>query len=213
MARHALARARDELQADTSEHGARQRAAVAEVCGLDRRWRWPTNQRAFRAAMVIGKTGDPEPFDTCLSHLRTPGVGPQPGRWKTLANTLRSWRAEIINYARSGGVSNAFAEAINHLIKNQKRQAHGYATWLGFRSQILWTFGDVVDPDTGEIKALRSLPRGEGARWIQPSFATPETASDQHVSKYTLVRAPWFSASQAENASSILVARSPNVVV
>jgi hypothetical protein len=66
--------------------------------------------------------------------------------------------------------SNGFAEALNHLVKNQKRQAHGYATWYGFRGQMLWSFGEVVDPDTGEVRPLRSLPRGEGARWVQPQF-------------------------------------------
>jgi hypothetical protein len=89
----------------------------------------------------------------------------------TLAKTLRNWRTEIVNYAASGGASNGFAEAIIHLIKNQKRQAHGYRSWAGFRGQILWAFGEVVDPATGEIKPLRSVPRGEGAHWFQPQFA------------------------------------------
>jgi len=88
-----------------------------------------------------------------------------------VANSFRSWRREIINYARTGGASNGFAEALNHLIKNQKRQAHGYPTWAGFRAQIMWCFGEAVDPDTGEILPLRSLPRGQGARQIQPRFA------------------------------------------
>ena len=60
---------------------------------------------------------------------------------------------------------------MNHLIKNQKRQAHGYATWAGFKGQILWCFGEVVDPETGEILTLRSIPRSEGARYQQPQFA------------------------------------------
>lgn len=66
----------------------------------------------------------------------------------TLAKTLRGWREEILNYAASGGASNGFAEAIIHLIKNQKRQAHGYRSWAGFRGQILWAFGEVVNPST-----------------------------------------------------------------
>jgi len=36
---------------------------------------------------------------------------------------------------------------------------------------MLWTFGEAVDPDTGEIKPLRSVPRGMGANWTQPQFA------------------------------------------
>lgn len=38
-----------------------------------------------------------------------------------LAKTLAGCWAEIINYARSGGASNRFAEAVNHLTKNRKR--------------------------------------------------------------------------------------------
>lgn len=72
---------------------------------------------------------------------------------------------------RQGGKSNAFAEAIIHLIENQKRQAHGYRTWAGFRGQILRAFGEAVDPETGEILPLRLVRRGEGATWLQPQFA------------------------------------------
>jgi transposase len=43
-----------------------------------------------------------------------------------LANTIEAWRKEILNYAASGGASNGFAESLNHLLKNQKRQAHGH---------------------------------------------------------------------------------------
>lgn len=77
----------------------------------------------------------------------------------TLARTLGSWRSEIEAYASTGGASNAWAEAVNHLIKNQKRQAHGYNSWAGFRGQMLWCFAtEVVDPATGEITALRLSP-------------------------------------------------------
>jgi len=60
-----------------------------------------------------------------------------------VAKTFRAWRTEILNYPTTGGASNGFAESVNHLIKNQKRQVHGYSTWLGFRGQILWRFGEV----------------------------------------------------------------------
>ena len=168
-ARHALARARDRLEADTSPRGARDRQAVAEVCGLDDRLALAYQlKEAFRAAMDIAKTGDTELFETCLeifdSWCRTSKLA----AFVTLANSMRSWRTEIVNYARTGAASNAFAESINHLIKNQKRQAHGYPNWTGFRCQILWCFGEVVDPNTGEIRLLRSIPRGQGATYLQP---------------------------------------------
>src|SRR5207237_6769588 len=96
-------------------------------------------KEAFRAAMAIGKTGDADTFIICLTIFDAWCRASKLSPFVTLANSLRSWRNEIINYARTGGASNAFAEAINHLIKNQKRQAHGYNTWTGFRGQILWS--------------------------------------------------------------------------
>ena len=169
-ARHALARARDRLEADTSPRGARDRQAVAEVCGLDDRLAVAYQlKEAFRAAMDIAKTGDTELFEICLGIFDTWCRVSKLAAFVTLANSMRSWRAEIVNYARTGAASNAFAESINHLIKNQKRQAHGYPTSTGFRCQILWCFGEVVDPNTGEIRLL--IPRGEGANYLQPQFA------------------------------------------
>jgi transposase len=168
-ARHALARARDDLEADTTDRGARQRAAVAEVCALDADLAVAYQlKEAFRATMAIGRVGDAELFAVCLAIFDTWCRASRLSAFITLANSLRSWRAEIINYARTGGASNAFAEALNHLIKNQKRQAHGYATWQGFRCQILWAFGEVIDPDTGEILPLRLVPRGQGTTHQQP---------------------------------------------
>jgi transposase len=168
-ARHALARARDDLDADTSDRGGRQRAEVAEVCALDADLALAYElKEAFRATMAIGKSGDAELFATCLAIFDTWCRASRLSAFITLANSLRSWRAEIVNYARTGGANNGFAEALNHLIKNQKRQAHGYATWQGFRGQILWAFGEVVDPATGEILPLRYVPRGQGGTHQQP---------------------------------------------
>ena len=119
---------------------------------------------------MAGRSGDVATFGACLELFdalrRSSGLE----AFVTLAKTLRGWRLEILNYAASDGASNAFAEAIIHLIKNQKRQAHGYRSWLGFRGQILSAFGEAVDPETGEVKTLRSVPRGMGANWLQPQF-------------------------------------------
>ncbi len=171
-ARYALARSRDALMADTTPRGERDRAVLAEVCGLDPPLALAYElKEAFRAAMVIAKSGDVECFTIALEIFDTWCRASKLAPFKTLANSLRSWRTEIINYARTKGASNGFAEAINHLIKNQKRQAHGYRSWEGFRAQVLWCFGEVVDPETGEIVPLRSLPRGEGVAYVQPQFA------------------------------------------
>ncbi len=168
-ARYGLARARDELACDTSPRGARQRQAVEMALAAD-----PDLARAYqlkealRAALAIGKTGDVTLFSAALELFdalcRGSGLTP----FATLARSFRIWRQEIVNYAATGGASNGFAEALNHQLKNQ---AHGYRSWLGFRGQILWCFGEAVDPDTGELVPLRSVPRGAGARFLQPSFA------------------------------------------
>ena len=171
-ARHALNRAGDALAADTSPKGIRQRAAVVEVCSLDPPLGLAYDlKEEFRSAMARAKTGDVEGFEADLSQFDARCRASKLPALVTLANSFRSWKVEILNYARTKGASNGFAEALNHLIKNQKRQAHGYRTWAGFRHQMLWCFGEVVDPETGEIVPLRSVPRGQGVRFAQPYFA------------------------------------------
>jgi hypothetical protein len=57
--RFALLRPRDELEADTSRRGERQRMVIFDATTLDRR---PYQlKEAFRAAMAIGKSGDGPP--------------------------------------------------------------------------------------------------------------------------------------------------------
>lgn len=172
QARFALARAGQDLAADTSTRGQHQRAALqavlAEYPDLAVAYQL---KEAFRAAMAIAQTGDvaltTAAFELFDALCRGSGLKP----FLTVARTCQYWRAEIIAYAATGGASNAFAEALNHLIKNQKRQAHGYPTWAGFRGQILWTFGEAVHPATGETRPLRTIPRGQGTQWHQPQFA------------------------------------------
>jgi transposase len=171
-ARFALARSRDSLDADDSRTGERQRLARFDAVNLDVALGVAYElQEAFRTAMAIGKAGDVETFTAALELYDALCIGSGIEAFVKLANTLRDWRTEVVNYAVSGGASNGFADSLNHLIKNQKHQAHGYRTWAGFRGQILWAFGEAVDPDTGEIKPLRSVPRGLGANWVQPSLA------------------------------------------
>jgi transposase len=165
-ARYALARARDDLAADGSERGERHRQAVAAACGLDADLRTAYElKEAFRAAMAYAKAGQEELFAAALDLFDAlcRGSGLRP--FMTVAKTFRTWRTEILAYATTGGATNAWAEAINLLIKNQKRQAHGYKSWYGFRTQMLWCFAtEVVDPQTGEILPLRLVPRGQGPR-------------------------------------------------
>jgi hypothetical protein len=158
--------------ADTTERGARQRAAVAEACALDPPLALAYQlKEAFRTLMAVGRSGNVAAFSAGLELFDASCRQSKLAPFIKAANGLRAWRTEIVNYARTGGASNGFAEAINHLIKNQKRQAHGYGSWAGFRGLILWCFGEAVDPETGEIVLLRLVPRGEGARFVQPRFA------------------------------------------
>jgi transposase len=87
--------------------------------------------------MTIGKSGDEENFALAtlmfVTWCRASGIK----AFVTLANTIEARREEILNYAASGGASNGFAEALNHLLKTQKCQAHGYRTWEGLRGQML----------------------------------------------------------------------------
>ncbi|GAC1603315.1 MAG: hypothetical protein NVS3B21_31840 [Acidimicrobiales bacterium] len=170
-ARYALARARDDLAGDDSPKAQRQRQVVADATNLDADLGVAYElKEAFRFAMSLGKAGHEALFAAALDLFdalcRGSGLAP----FATLAKTLRSWRAEIVAYATTGGASNAWAEAVNHLIKNQKRQAHGYNSWAGFRGQMLWCFAtEVVDPHTGEITALRLVPRGQGPHLARAS--------------------------------------------
>jgi hypothetical protein len=127
--------------------------------------------------MASARTGNVALFRAALELFDAPCRGSGLKAFGTLARSLRTWRGEIFNYAVTGGASNGFTEALNHLVENQKRQAHGDRSWLGFRGQILWCFGEAVDPDTGELGALRSVPRGAGARFVQPSFASSRETS------------------------------------
>ncbi len=167
--RFAIQRPRDELEADSSQRGARQRLLIYDATNLEPELGVAYElKEAFRAAMAIGRSGDVANFSIALDLFIAFCRFSRIGAFVSVAGTFEAWRAEIVNYATSEGASNGVAESLNHLLKNQKRQAHGYPTWQGFRGQMLWAFGEAFNPDTGEVVPLRSLPRGEGARWIQP---------------------------------------------
>lgn len=167
--RFAAQKPREELEADTSRKGRRQRILIYDASNLEPVFGEAYElKEAFRAAMAIGRSGDIANFALALDLFIAWCRQSRILAFVTVAKTFTNWREEILNYARSGGASNGVAESLNLQLKNQKRQAQGYATWQGFRGQMLWAFGEVFNPDTGEVVALRSLPRGEGARWVQP---------------------------------------------
>jgi hypothetical protein len=61
------------------------------------------------------------------------------GEVARLGRTLRSWRAQVLAYFDTGGVSNGGTEAINLLIEKTRRLAHGFRnfTHYGYASSSL----------------------------------------------------------------------------
>ncbi len=59
------------------------------------------------------------------------------GEVARLGRTLRVWRAQILAYFDTGGVSNGGTEAINLLIEKTRRLAHGLRTFAHYRIRIL----------------------------------------------------------------------------
>ncbi len=54
-----------------------------------------------------------------------------------LGRSLRQWRAEILAYFATGGVSNGGTEAINGVIEKTRRLAHGFRNFTNYRLRIL----------------------------------------------------------------------------
>ena len=67
----------------------------------------------------------------------------------------------------SGGASNGFAASPYLLIKNQKRQAHSYRTWAGFRGQLLWAL--ILASTRADRPSCSRVPRSQGRRVEQLS--------------------------------------------
>jgi hypothetical protein len=59
------------------------------------------------------------------------------GEVARLGRTLRAWRAQVLAYFDTGGVSNGGTEAINLLIEKTRRLAHGFRTFTHYRLRIL----------------------------------------------------------------------------
>lgn len=54
-----------------------------------------------------------------------------------LGRTLRAWRAQILAYFDTAGVSNGGTEAINGVIEKARRLAHGYRNFTNYRLRML----------------------------------------------------------------------------
>ncbi len=54
-----------------------------------------------------------------------------------LGRTLRAWRAQVLAYLDTDGLSNGGTEAINMLIEKARRLAHGYRNFTNYRLRML----------------------------------------------------------------------------
>jgi transposase len=54
-----------------------------------------------------------------------------------LGRTLRAWRAQVLAYFDTGGVSNGGTEAINLIIEKVRRLAHGFKDFDHYRLPIM----------------------------------------------------------------------------
>jgi hypothetical protein len=104
--RSALQKPREEVMADPSRKGRRERMLIYDATNLEPELGDAYElKEAFRSAMAIGKSGDAATFEVALdlfiAWCRLSGIL----AFVTVANTFSNWRAEILNYARSGGAS------------------------------------------------------------------------------------------------------------
>jgi transposase len=97
------------------------------------------------------RPGAPVPVADLLRRRRHP-------RTHRLAATLDSWRAELLAYFDTGGISNGPTKAINLLTKKIKRIGHGFRNFDNYRLRLLLHYG--VDWDTIRATSIRGrLPR------------------------------------------------------
>ena len=54
-----------------------------------------------------------------------------------LGRTIRAWRAQVLAYFDTGGVSNGGTEAINMIIEKIRRLAHGFRQFDHYRLRIM----------------------------------------------------------------------------
>jgi transposase len=68
--------------------------------------------------------------------LNACGRTAQPGQ-ATRSRTLRAWKAQILAYFDTSGVSNGGTEAINLIIEKVRRLAHGFKNFHHYRLRII----------------------------------------------------------------------------
>jgi N-methylhydantoinase A/oxoprolinase/acetone carboxylase beta subunit len=91
---------------------------------------------------------------------RDQGMGQLPQlshtRIARLGRTLRAWRAQVLAYFDTSGVSNGGTEAINLTIEKVRRLAHG------FRDLIIIGYESCLPPtDADPTELARTMPESE----------------------------------------------------
>jgi len=81
---------------------------------------------------------------------------------RSLANTLSSWRSEIIAHHLTGA-SNGPTEGLNLLVKKVKRCGHGFRNFDNYRLRVLLHAGGVTWPDPPSAPRLRTRTPHSGA--------------------------------------------------
>ncbi len=151
---------RRRVQQDTLGHRGRKDDPLYQVRGLLRHGAENLTARQVTRLDTALLAGDPDWEVTVawqcyqqlrsIYHARTPADGRNTAEHviksfptcpinevARLGKTLRSWRAQVLAYFDTGGVSNGGTEAINLLIEKTRRTAHGFRNFANYRLRIL----------------------------------------------------------------------------
>ena len=90
-------------------------------------------------------TGDPDDAALLLDKAITGCATDEVEEIRSLAKTLRSWRAEILAH-HSTGASNGPTEGLNLCVKKVKRCGHGFRSFENYRLRVLLHTGGVTWP-------------------------------------------------------------------
>jgi hypothetical protein len=88
-----------------------------------------------------------------------------------LGRTLRQWRSQVLAYFATSGVSNGGTEAIDPLIEETRRLAHGFRNLDNYRLRILL----VAD----ESRPCRQRPNR--AQWRGAGLVRPDEPLGRHI--------------------------------
>lgn len=112
---------------------------------------WVAKEK-IRAVYAATAEDAPAVLDDAIAWCSAAEAGPE---LKTLAKTLRRWRAEILAH-HSTGASNGPVEAANLLIKQVKRSGRGFRNLANYRLRILLAGGRHPLRDNHPVTSIRT---------------------------------------------------------